>query len=84
MDSPWAQISLEQLVVMDPEIILLGDSAYGVTPESVAARAGWESISAVKNEAVYPFNDDLASRPGPRMVDGLEAMARLIHPEVFK
>ena len=84
MDSPWAQISLEQLVVMDPEIILLGDSAYGATPESVAARPGWESISAVKNGRVYPFNDDLASRPGPRMVDGLEAMARLIQPEVFK
>ena len=84
MDSPWAQISLEQLVVMDPEIILLGDSAYGVTPESVAARPGWEAITAVKNGSVYPFNDDLVSRPGPRMVDGLEAMARLIHPEIFK
>ena len=84
MDSPWAQISLEQLVIMDPEIILLGDSAYGVTPESVAARPGWETISAVKNGSVFPFNDDLVSRPGPRMVDGLEAMARLIHPEIFK
>ena len=84
MDSPWAQISLEQLVVLDPDIILLGDSAYGVTPESVGARAGWESISAVANARVYPFDDDLASRPGPRMVDGLEAMARLIQPEVFK
>jgi iron complex transport system substrate-binding protein len=84
MDSPWAQISLEQLVVLDPDIILLGDSAYGVTPESVTARAGWESISAVVNDRVYPFNDDLASRPGPRMVDGLEAMARLIQPEVFQ
>lgn len=84
MDSPWAQISLEQLVVMDPEIILLGDSAYGVTPEAVAARPGWEAISAVKNSSVFPFNDDLVSRPGPRMVDGLEAMARLIHPEIFK
>jgi iron complex transport system substrate-binding protein len=84
MDSPWAQISLEQLVVLDPEIILLGDSAYGVTPEMVAARNGWESISAVANDRVYPFDDDLASRPGPRMVDGLEEMARLIQPEVFK
>jgi iron complex transport system substrate-binding protein len=84
MESPWAQISLEQLVVLDPEIILLGDSAYGVTPESVAARVGWESISAVVNGKVYPFNDDLASRPGPRMVDGLEEMAKLIQPEVFK
>jgi iron complex transport system substrate-binding protein len=84
LDNPWAQISLEQLVVMDPDIILLGDSAYGVTPEAVAARPGWESIAAVINGNVFPFNDDLVSRPGPRMVDGLEAMARLIQPEVFK
>jgi len=84
LDSPWAQISLEQLVVMDPDIILLGDSAYGVTPKAVAARPGWEAIAAVKNGLVFPFNDDLVSRPGPRMVDGLEAMARLIQPEVFK
>jgi iron complex transport system substrate-binding protein len=84
LDNPWAQISLEQLVVMDPDIILLGDSAYGVTPESVAARPGWESIAAVRNGNVSPFDDDLVSRPGPRMVDGLEAMARLIQPEIFK
>jgi iron complex transport system substrate-binding protein len=84
LDSSWAQISLEQLVVMDPDIILLGDSAYGVTPEAVAARPGWESIAAVKNGNIFPFNDDLVSRPGPRMVDGLEALAKLIQPEVFK
>jgi iron complex transport system substrate-binding protein len=84
LESSWAQISLEQLVVMDPDIILLGDSAYGVTPEAVTARAGWESLTAVKNGHVFPFNDDLVSRPGPRMVDGLEALARLIQPEVFK
>jgi iron complex transport system substrate-binding protein len=84
LDSPWAQISLEQLVVMNPDIILLGDSAYGVTPDAVAARPGWESITAVQNGYVFPFNDDLVSRPGPRMVDGLEAMAELIQPEIFK
>jgi iron complex transport system substrate-binding protein len=32
---------------------------------------------------VYPFNDDLASRPGPRIVLGLETLARLLHPELF-
>lgn len=84
LQGAWAQISAEELLVQDPAIILLGDSKYGTTVESVAARPGWESLTAVKNGAVYPFDDDLVSRPGPRMVDGLEQMARLFHPDVFK
>jgi iron complex transport system substrate-binding protein len=84
MESAWAQISLEQLVLADPDMIVLGDSAYGETPETVAARPGWDKLSAVKNQQVYPFDDNLVSRPGPRLVDGLEALAKLIHPEAFK
>jgi len=84
LGSPWAQISLEELVVQNPDLIILGDSNYGVTAEAVAARAGWADLSAVKEGHVYPFNDDLASRPGARLVDGLEELAKLIHPELFK
>src|SRR5690606_5794688 len=60
-ESPWAQLSLEQIVVIDPQFILLGDAAYGVTPESVGQRAGWESLDAVKNGRIYAFDDNLAS-----------------------
>ncbi|MCJ7434083.1 MAG: cobalamin-binding protein [Anaerolineales bacterium] len=80
----WAQISSENLVLANPQIILLGDALYGGTVESVNARPGWDVISAVKNDAIYPFNPDLASRPGPRLVDALEEMAKLLHPELFK
>lgn len=80
----WAQISSEELVKADPQVILLGDALYGVTVESVAARTGWDAITAVKNNAIYPFNPDLATRPGPRLVDALEEMAKLLHPELFK
>jgi iron complex transport system substrate-binding protein len=84
LSSEWAQISIEQLLVQNPDIILLGDAAYGTTPESVKARAGWEALEAVKNDHIFPFDDNLASRPGPRLVDGLEALAKLLHPEAFK
>ncbi len=84
-DSPWVQVSLEELVTQDPEIILLGDAVWGgITPELVAARAGWEALAAVQNGQVYPFDDNLVSRPGPRLVDGLEQLARLLHPELFE
>ncbi len=84
LDSPWVQLSLEELLVQDPDLIILGDSNYGVTVESVAARAGWADLTAVQEGRVYPFNDDLVSRPGPRLVDGLEELAKLLHPELFK
>jgi iron complex transport system substrate-binding protein len=80
----WPQISLEQLVVADPQIILLGDAAYGETPEKVAARPGWDALSAVKGGKIYPIDYHLVSLPGPRLVDGLEALAKLLHPELFK
>jgi iron complex transport system substrate-binding protein len=80
----YPQISLEELVVLNPDVILLSDSAYGVTPEKVAARAGWGTLSAIKNGRVYPFDYHLLSNPGPRLVDGLEQLAKLFHPEVFK
>ncbi len=85
LDSAWAQINLEELIAQDPDIILLGDNFYGgVTPEVVAARAGWDGLSAVQNEQVYIFNDDIISRPGPRLVEGLEKLAKFLHPELFE
>ncbi len=80
----YPQLSLEQVVVADPAFIILGDAAYGVTPESIAARPGWENLSAVKNNQIFPVDDNLFSRPGPRLVDGLEALAKLLRPELFK
>ncbi len=81
MESAWAQFSQEALIIENPDVILLGDANYGVLPADVAARPGWEQIKAVAENRVYPFNDDLVSRPGPRMVDGLEELLKLIHPE---
>jgi iron complex transport system substrate-binding protein len=48
----------------------------------VSERPGWNQIQAVAEGRVYPFNDDLVSRPGPRMVDGLEEMVKIFHPQL--
>jgi iron complex transport system substrate-binding protein len=80
-------IQLEALVAADPQLILLGDAAYdpSITPGSVAARAGWEGMTAVRQDRIVAMPDDpVISRPGPRLIDGLEALARAIHPELFK
>jgi iron complex transport system substrate-binding protein len=80
----FAQISSEELVKVNPDLMVLGDALYGVTPESIGQRAGWAKLAAVKNKTIFTFDDNLASRPGPRLIDGLEAFAKLLHPELFK
>ena len=84
MEGQYLQISIEELLVRNPQIILLGDAAFGITPESLAERTGWSGISAVENNEIFSFDDNLVSRPGPRLVDGLEELARLLHPELFE
>ncbi len=81
----WYEITVEKIVDADPDLILLEDYQYGVSVASVGARsAAWAGLSAVKDGRVYPIEDpDLTSRYGPRIVDGLEALARMVHPELF-
>jgi iron complex transport system substrate-binding protein len=73
-------IPLETLLAADPQVIVLGDAAYGMTPEIVAARPGWGGMAAVASGAVRPVNDVVVTRPGPRLVEGLRALALAINP----
>ena len=84
LDGEWIQISLEALLKADPQIILLGDSMYGSTAEAASQRTGWNEISAVKTGKLFEFDDNLVTRPGPRLVEGFELIAQMIHPELFK
>ena len=84
LEGDFAQFSIEALITANPDVILLGDALYGVTPESVAERPGWDAIAAVQNEAIYPIDPNIMSVPGPRLVDGLEETARLLHPDLFE
>jgi iron complex transport system substrate-binding protein len=72
----------EKILAFDPEIILLGDAAYGVTPDQVAARPGWGVITAVVNDGVRPIDDVIVTRPGPRLADGIRALALAINPDL--
>jgi iron complex transport system substrate-binding protein len=84
LEGSWAQISSEELIKQDPDFILLSDAFFGITVESVAERPGWEGISAVVNENVVAFDPNILSVPGPRLVDGLEAVAAILHPDLFQ
>jgi iron complex transport system substrate-binding protein len=84
---PSGQVSTEQIIARNPTIVILGDTNApfnAQTPAMVKLRTGWNQIDAVKNGRIFALNDAFLSRPGPRLVDGLEQMARLLHPELFQ
>jgi iron complex transport system substrate-binding protein len=76
------EISLEALVTAAPTVILLGDAAYGVTAEAVAARPGWGTIPAVVSGAIRPIDGDLVSIPGPRIAEAFRAIVAALHPTI--
>ena len=84
LEGDYAQISSEQLIAVNPDVILLADAPYGTTAESVAERPGWDVITAVQENALYPIDPNMMSVPGPRLVDALEETARLVHSELFE
>jgi iron complex transport system substrate-binding protein len=81
-DPALFEMPLERLVEADPEVIVLGDAAYGVCPADVALRAGWADMTAVADGAVRPVDGVPITRPGPRLAEGLAALAVAIHPDL--
>jgi iron complex transport system substrate-binding protein len=75
----WPQVSPEDILRRDPEVILLTYPGRQLLPR----RPGWSRIAAVRRGRIYEVHADLVSRPGPRLVNGLEQIARFLHPEVF-
>lgn len=76
------QIEAERILAFDPEVILLADGAWGMTAEQVAARPGWDVITAVKDGSIRPIDDVVTTRPGPRLTEGIRALALAIHPDL--
>src|SRR5699024_6728423 len=69
---------------MNPDVIL---TTYGSGVDDpvkeVRDRKGWSDITAVEDEQIVDVNEDLVSRPGPRLVEGAEELAKAIYPDVF-
>ncbi len=84
-DTDYPTYSLEVLVEKDPEAIIFTvmGSGGGIDAENLKTQAGWSGISAIKNDRVYGIDDDLMSRPGPRIADGLVEVAKALYPDRF-
>jgi iron complex transport system substrate-binding protein len=80
----WVKMTEEEIVTLHPDVIITTYGYYVEDPaKGVLSRAGWEEVPAIKNEQVFDVNNDTVTRPGPRLIDGVETLAKLIYPEIF-
>ncbi|HRC61811.1 MAG TPA: ABC transporter substrate-binding protein [Dehalococcoidia bacterium] len=83
--SEFPQLTAEAVIAADPEVILLADAEFQAqNADTVLTRPGWANVSAVKNRRVFGIDDDLASRPGPRIVEAMEIVAKALYPDRFR
>jgi cobalamin transport system substrate-binding protein len=80
----YPQLSAEEILRSDPEIIVLAAGAYSPKPGDVASRQGWSVIAAVKSGRIVSIDPNLINRPGPRVGEAAETYAKLVHPELFR
>jgi len=81
--SVYPRFSREQVLALEPEVFIITSMARQAVFEQVKAEwRRWPNIPAVRDERIFLVNSDLFDRPSPRLVDGLELLTRLIHPEL--
>ncbi len=81
----YPRFSREQLLGLAPEIVVISsmDRAAGAVEESRREWARWPGVPAVRDGRIHVVDSNLFDRPSPRLVAGLETLARFIHPELF-
>lgn len=83
----YVTTSAEVIIAANPEVIVISKGVMsglaGITPNTIKARSGWNVISGVQNNRIYEVKEELITLGGPRIIEGLEQMAKAIHPELF-
>ena len=80
----YPRFSREEVLMLDPDVMVITSMARMEVFEEVKAEwSTWPGMSAVKTGRIHIVDSNILDRPTPRMVDGLELLARLIHPELY-
>ena len=81
---PYPRLDMEEVLRQNPDVLIFSGGKFGGIPDVEHTKwARWKSISAVQQGALFEIESDLINRPGPRVVEGVEALIRIIHPNVF-
>jgi iron complex transport system substrate-binding protein len=85
LSEDYPQVSAEEVITRNPAVIL-GPDSHGdkLIAEQLAARPGWDQIDAVRNNKIFLIDGNTSSRPGPRLVDALDSIAKALYPDLFK
>ena len=82
----WIQVDQEAVIAANPDVIITTYGAYAKEEpiDQISSRKGWEDITAVKEKQIVDVDSDMVTRSGPRLVEGVEAIAEAVYPDVFK
>jgi iron complex transport system substrate-binding protein len=81
----YPRFGMEEILKRSPEVIVISSmNPKGDYQKILQEWTRWKTIPAVKNGRIYLIDSDLLDRPSPRIIDGLEELARVLHPERFK
>jgi iron complex transport system substrate-binding protein len=72
-----------EVLLKDDPAVYVADSGSMSKPGDLSSRPGFSSLTAVKDGHVYVIDDNIIARPGPRLAQGLQALAKMIHPEAY-
>ncbi|MCA0986819.1 ABC transporter substrate-binding protein [Guptibacillus algicola] len=80
----WNQVDQEAIIKANPDVIITTYGYYTEKPvEKVLSRDGWQNVTAVTEERVVDVHSDLVTRSGPRLIEGIEELAKAVYPDVF-
>jgi iron complex transport system substrate-binding protein len=80
----WIAVNQEEVIAANPDVIITTYGYYNdKSKEQLLTRAGWQDMNAIKNENVHDVHSDLVTRTGPRLVEGVEEIAKSVYPEIF-
>ncbi|WP_285768118.1 ABC transporter substrate-binding protein [Peribacillus sp. SI8-4] len=80
----WAKMDEESMIAANPDVIITTYGYYTKDPvNEVIGRKGWQDVTAVKNAKVFDVHSDLVTRSGPRLIEGVEELAKSIYPNIF-
>lgn len=80
----WAKVSEEDVIAKNPDVILTTVNYTEDPIGEILGRDGWNTVTAIQNKAVLSIDTDISNRPGPRIGEAVELVAKAVYPELFK
>jgi iron complex transport system substrate-binding protein len=84
-DIAYPRFSREQVMALSPEVIIITSMARQAVFQEIKAQwSRWSDLPAARDKRIFVVDSDVFDRPSPRLLDGLEMLVQLIHPQLFE